>query len=221
MPSNSRRSPMGLRADRMVRSRFTKLPPPQQQTILRAALDEFASYGFHDSSLNRIIAESGISKGSMYYYFDGKEDLYAYLTRTELEKLFATVGNLPPLETSSADEFWSAFEDYYLRLMTTLASNPQAAALFRDWAAASRSPAFVQARDEMEQASLPWIERLLSTGQRLGAVRDDLPPALLIAVVLGMGEAMDAWLLPQQPDAETLPQLIKALAEMVRRAIAP
>jgi len=30
----------------------------------------------HDASLNRVIDAAGISKGSMYYFFDGKEDLY-------------------------------------------------------------------------------------------------------------------------------------------------
>ena len=79
----------------MVRPRFAKLAPEQQQAILRAALEEFAAHGFHDASLNRVIEAAGISKGSMYYYFDGKEDLYAYVTRTELERLFAGLGPLP------------------------------------------------------------------------------------------------------------------------------
>ena len=76
----------------MVRPRFAKLPPAQQQAILRAALDEFAAHGFHDASLNRVIDAAGISKGSMYYYFDGKEDLYAHVARVELERMFACVG---------------------------------------------------------------------------------------------------------------------------------
>ena len=42
----------------------------QQETILRAALAEFAAHGFADASLNRIIEAAGISKGSLYYYFD-------------------------------------------------------------------------------------------------------------------------------------------------------
>ena len=60
----------------MVRPRFAKLPAHQRQAIVQAALDEFATHGFHDASLNRVIEAAGISKGSMYYYFDGKEDLY-------------------------------------------------------------------------------------------------------------------------------------------------
>ena len=70
-------------------------PRAQQQAILRAALDEFAAHGFHDASLNRIIDAAGISKGSMYYYFDGKEDLFAHVARVEFERLFTTIGPSP------------------------------------------------------------------------------------------------------------------------------
>ena len=79
----------------MVRPRFAKLPPTQQQAILGAALEEFAAHGFHDASLNRVIDAAGISKGSMYYYFDGKEDLYIHVARVELERLFARLGPFP------------------------------------------------------------------------------------------------------------------------------
>ncbi len=61
----------------MVRPRFAKLAPEQQQRILQAAIDEFSAHGFHDASLNQVIEAAGISKGSLYYYFDGKDDLIA------------------------------------------------------------------------------------------------------------------------------------------------
>src|SRR5690349_11854569 len=67
----------------MVRPRFVKLPQAQQHTILGAALNEFAAHGFHAASLNRVIDAAGISKGSIYYYFDSKEDLFAHVTRVE------------------------------------------------------------------------------------------------------------------------------------------
>lgn len=203
----------------MVRPRFAKLPPAQQQAILRSALDEFAAHGFHDASLNRVIEAAGISKGSMYYYFDGKADLYAHVARTELGGLFAQVGPLPQLDSGDADTFWSVLEDYYLRLMRALVASPQLAALFRGWTAASKNPAFQAAQGELEQESIPWIEQALASGQRVGAVRDDLPPTLLITVVLGIGEAMDVWLLSQQPDDDTLPVLIGALVGMIRGAV--
>ena len=205
----------------MVRPRFAKLPAAQQQAILRAALDEFAVHGFRDASLNRVIDAAGISKGSMYYYFDGKEDLYTHVARVELERLVAGLGPFPIPTHSDPDAFWSTLEGYYLRLMVALGASPQLAALIRGWLAASSDPALQRAQQELEQAVLPWLEEALAAGQRAGAVRGDLPSALLIAVVVGMGEAMDTWLVSQQPDAGTLPRLVGSLVGMMRGALMP
>lgn len=205
----------------MVRPRFTKLAAHQQRAIVQAALDEFATHGFHDASLNRIIDAAGISKGSMYYYFDDKEDLYAYVAQRGLAGLFEQVGPLPDLGVSDAATFWSVLGDYYLRLMRALIASPQLAALLRGWAAAAKSPASQKAQEQLEQTSLPWIAQVLAIGQRVGAVRDDVPPTLLIAVAMGMGEAMDLWLLSQQVDDDALPALIGSLMTMIRGAVAP
>lgn len=204
----------------MVRPRFAKLPPAQQQAILRTALDEFAAHGFHDASLNRVIEAAGISKGSMYYYFDGKEDLFAHVARVEFERLFAAVGPFTLPTEPGPDAFWSAVERYYLDSATGLAAQPQLAALVRGWLAASDNPALARAQQELEQAIMPWIERVLAAGQAGGAVRTDLPSGLLIAVALGMGRAIDTWLMAQPPD-DAVPPPIGALVGMLRSALGP
>jgi AcrR family transcriptional regulator len=204
----------------MVRPRFAKLPPTQQHAILSAALDEFAAHSFHDASLNRVIDAAGISKGSMYYYFDGKEDLFAHLMRVEFERLLVALGPVHIPAEPGPDAFWSAVESYYLDTMTELAARPQLAALVRGWLAASDNPALQRAQADMEQEILPWINRLLAAGQASGAIRTDLPSGLLIAVALGMGRAMDMWLMTQHPDEDALP-LISALVGMLRRALQP
>jgi AcrR family transcriptional regulator len=189
---------------------------------LRAALDEFSSRGFNAASLNRIIDTAGISKGSMYYYFDGKEDLYAHVARMELGRLLAAAGPFPVPALRDPDAYWSALTDYYLRIMGALAASPRLAALARGWiAAASGSRALQQAQQEMEAALLPWFEQALGAGQRARAVRKDLPTGLLIAVVFGMGQAMDRWLLTQQLDEKALRKLVPVFVGMIRRALSP
>ncbi len=205
----------------MVRPRFAKLAPAQQQRILQAAVDEFAEHGFHDASLNQVIEAAGISKGSLYYYFDGKDDLYVYAVQTELEGLFGRLGPFPLPDEEGPDAFWATLEHYYLRLMSALVDSPRLAALIRGWISASTTPALRQAQQEVEQAMGPWLRRALAAGQHAGAVRTDLPPALLIAVVSGMGQAMDTWLLIEEPDRDELPRLISALIEMIRGAVRP
>jgi AcrR family transcriptional regulator len=205
----------------MARARFFKLPAKQQQAILRAALDEFAARGFNAASLNQIIDAAGISKGSMYYYFDGKEELYAHVARVELGRLFDTAGPFPVPTAREPDAFWSTVEDYYLRIMGAFAASPQLAALARDWVVASASPVLRQAQKEMESALVPWFEQTLVAGQRARAVRKDVPTGLLIAVVFGMGQAMDMWLLNQEADAAALRKLIRTFVGMIRRTLSP
>ena len=205
----------------MVRPRFAKLPAPQQQEIVQAALDEFAAHGFHDASLNRVIEAAGISKGSLYYYFDGKEDLFAYVAQAGLGGLIAEVGPLPDLGAGDADAFWSVLESYYLKLARALLASPQLAALLRGWSAASKNPEFQRATGELEEASVPWIAQAIATGRRVGAVRDDVPDSLLMAAVMGMGEAMDLWLMSQALDDDALPGAIASIVGMLRRAAAP
>lgn len=203
----------------MVRPRFAKLPPAQQQVILSAALEEFATHGFHNASLNRIIKAAGVSKGSLYYYFDSKEDLYAHVARVELERLIAQVEPFDLRSATHPDAFWSALENYYLQLMTALDNAPKLAAQIRGWIAASATPALQQIQQEMEQAVIPWMREAIAAGQQIGAVRTDLPTGLLIAVAAGMGQAMDSWLLNQTPDPAQLPTLISMLIGMIRRAL--
>lgn len=207
----------------MVRSRYARLPQEQQQAIERAALDEFAARGFHDASLNRVIDAAGMSKGSLYYHFDGKEDLYVHVARTELERLFDDLGPFPVPAGVGPDAFWAAVEEYYLRLMTVLAGSPKLAALLRGWISASGNPALQQAQEELSRLILPWTERALAAGRAAGAVRTDLPSGLLIAVVFGMGQAMDTWLLADRPDGtgHDLPELVGALVGMIRGALRP
>jgi len=203
------------------RPRFHKLPPDQQQAILRAALDEFATHGFSGASLNRIIDAAGISKGSMYYYFDGKEELYAHVARGELGRLFESAGPFPVPATRDPDAYWSTLEEYYRRIMVAFAASPKLAALVRGWLAASASPMLQQAQKEMEGALVPWFEQALAVGQRVRAVRKDVPARLLIAVVFGMGQAMDTWLLTQELEAINVRKVVRIFIGMIRRALAP
>ncbi|GAB3806381.1 hypothetical protein GCM10028798_29190 [Humibacter antri] len=203
----------------MSRPRFRRLPPEQQDSLLDAALKEFATHGFAAASLNRIIEVTGTSKGAMYYYFDGKDDLYAEVIRRQVERMLEHGGQLRVQDTAGADAFWDAIEEYYLRLMRLLAETPQTGTLLRDWLSGAASPALRDAESRAEQDMMPWLMQTVSTGQRVGAVRADLPADLLIAVAFGMGQAMDAWLIVQQPEHSDLVDSVHSLIDMMRRAL--
>lgn len=63
----------------MPTSTFNNLSDEKKGRLLDAALQEFSIRTFSQASINQIVRNAGISKGSFYQYFKDKEDLYLYV----------------------------------------------------------------------------------------------------------------------------------------------
>ena len=55
--------------------------------ILEAAVKVFATKGYHDTKVDDIVSESKTSKGSFYFYFPSKQDIFLALVDTFAELL--------------------------------------------------------------------------------------------------------------------------------------
>lgn len=84
----------------MPKEAFFALDPEKQEHILSVASEEFAEHGYQNASTNRIVRTLQISKGSLFYYFQDKADLYLYLieqsTRDYMEVLRSLMSDQPP-----------------------------------------------------------------------------------------------------------------------------
>lgn len=58
----------------------------RREEILEAALKCFSKRGYHDTRMDDIIKESGLSKGAIYWYFKGKRDIFIFLIEQHLEE---------------------------------------------------------------------------------------------------------------------------------------
>lgn len=58
---------------------FFHLPEDKKKRIIKASLKEFARVPFEEISINRIIRDADISRGSFYQYFEDKQDLELFL----------------------------------------------------------------------------------------------------------------------------------------------
>ena len=88
----------------MPKQTFLNLPMEKRDLIINVAIDEFVEFGLENASTNRIVANSGISKGSFYQYFEDKQDVFMYLLSIlEQEKLAFFEGKRP--SNSNMDTF--------------------------------------------------------------------------------------------------------------------
>lgn len=63
----------------MPTNTFFRLPEEKRQRFMDAAWEEFTQTGFNDVSINRIIQNAHIPRGSFYQYFEDKSDLFSHL----------------------------------------------------------------------------------------------------------------------------------------------
>lgn len=70
---------------------FFELNHDKRKKIIDTTISEFSNYGYENSSTNRIVKESGISKGSLFKYFPNKEDLYFYVLDNVTSELVESI----------------------------------------------------------------------------------------------------------------------------------
>ncbi|MDR1271865.1 MAG: TetR/AcrR family transcriptional regulator [Clostridiales Family XIII bacterium] len=92
----------------MPKPNFFSIREHKRKRILDAAYNEFLSYPYVKASVNRIARDADIAVGSLYQYFEDKDDLYIYILEELLEEA------LRKLQDSGCD-----VERYYVELFRT------------------------------------------------------------------------------------------------------
>jgi AcrR family transcriptional regulator len=111
----------------------------RREQILQAALEAFAAKGYDGTSMDDIVSISGLSKGTLYWYFESKEELFVMLITKVIrdfgagfEKLVDALAALPPPErlfkilTASGRVFDETASTEHLGVF----ANPESAGLY-------------------------------------------------------------------------------------------
>jgi AcrR family transcriptional regulator len=72
--------------------------------IRQAALTCFYRRGYHLTTMDDIASESGLSKGTLYWYFPSKKDLFISMFRQVMDQLGQEMASAATQESSAADK---------------------------------------------------------------------------------------------------------------------
>src|SRR5688572_10555759 len=79
----------------MTRPRTTRAPTlaksERRQQILMAARDEFAKRGYHQTTIDDIVATAGVARGTFYLYFEDKRAVFSDLIDRFAAQLAVTI----------------------------------------------------------------------------------------------------------------------------------
>ncbi|MGH8795073.1 MAG: TetR/AcrR family transcriptional regulator [Stackebrandtia sp.] len=205
----------------LVPRHFANLPADRRDAIIAVASAEFVAHGFERASMNRIIVNANVSKGSMYHFFESKADLFALAVGTVIERVETHVGPLPA-GCADVSEFRDAFKGWYRALLAHLAEHRDDDALLEILRAAMATPNPPEPVQRCAMRIAAWYAVLFDELASLGALRSDIPPNILAGAVERATLAIDRWFIDEirlQPGQ--LDQMADIGADIFMRLITP
>ncbi len=151
-----------------------------------AALAEFAKKGYEIGNVGMIAKQANVSKGSMYQYFEDKEEFYLYLAgyaysmiktalRSELQLLETQKADLQVVVKEMRRILWNLLEQYPMELSFLFSTKGE-----HEESVVSSLKRLCEAF--YQQTLQPMLEHALCEGQ----IRDDIPMEYLLLYCQGI-----------------------------------
>jgi len=112
---------------RRPKPRWQRRKDARPEEIISAALEVFADRGFAVTTLEDIARKAGVTKGTIYLYFENKEALFKALIRGTIVPVIAKGEAIAQAFTGSARDLFEKLVREYWRLVgeTSLSSIPR------------------------------------------------------------------------------------------------
>lgn len=152
---------------------FEKIPAEKRERILRVITEEFANNGFNNTSISQIASKSGISVGSVYKYFENKEEIFKMVVEDGLSQLESLLTRL----VSSNDDIAVKAEIIIRELIKFSNEKPELVKLYCALTADGSSELLSSLSQQIEALSAQIYSKVLEEAQKTGDVRSDIDPS--------------------------------------------
>lgn len=149
---------------------FDNISEEKRQRIIQAATGEFAQKGFENANMNTIAKKADVSVGSLYKYFENKQDLFLTIIQYSIKSMEELLTVLAVSE-----------EDILVKVERIIReiqrSSKESATLLKLYNAmtAENNPRFAsQFAYEMEALTASIYRKAIEEGQKNGDIRADI-----------------------------------------------
>ena len=212
-------------SEAMPKQTFFNLDDAKRGRLMAAAREEFASHEYAEAKLDRIAAAAGVPKGSLYQYFEGKEDFYVHTVQTALDEAWefflAWIGRKRPRDC------FALIEASLLNMLALKEQMPQHAALYARVVFSQDAHAFKRLYPKYLEHSEEFYSRVIPWGIESGDIDPDLPEASIRFQINALGrqfqyfvlcDAFPEWIPEKSRDVK---RLARRIVDIHRRSLAP
>ena len=159
-----------------------------------AALELFLAQGYVATSIEQIVAEAGVARGTFYLYFDDKESLFRALVSAALDPVVDALldARMQLDAAASSAETEAAYGLLAYSLATAVTAHPDATLLYyRE----QRSPGAIGGWLRSRQAQLDqFVVELVQSLADRGLIRATTSQVTALAIVGAIDRLVYAWL---------------------------
>lgn len=153
----------------------------RRSQIYQAALACFSRRGYHLTTMDDIVTESGLSKGALYWYFDSKKTLFLGMFQEMMEQMSGAWAAL----VSDPDR---AATDKLLDSMAFLRAELQEMAplfgmMMEGWSLTRHDPDMESLMREVYAGYQATMDRIIKEGQAGGEFAAELPEAISLVIL--------------------------------------
>jgi TetR/AcrR family fatty acid metabolism transcriptional regulator len=163
----------------------------RRRAILESAVRVFAENGFFAARIRDIAAGAGVAEGTIYLYFDGKDDLLLTAFRDKVAEFCASVRDV----LSSSLPFQERLSRFVAHQFESIEADPPLATVLLLESRQS-SKFYGGAVRDVLRSYAQAIDELLASGQHSGELRPDADVPLARRMLIGALEEIELeWLL--------------------------
>jgi TetR/AcrR family fatty acid metabolism transcriptional regulator len=163
----------------------------RRRAILESAVRVFAENGFFAARIRDIAAGAGVAEGTIYLYFDGKDDLLLTAFRDKVAEFCASVRDV----LSSSLPFQERLSRFVAHQFESIEADPSLATVLLLESRQS-SKFYGGAVRDVLRSYAQAIDELLASGQHSGELRPDADVPLARRMLIGALEEIELeWLL--------------------------
>lgn len=156
----------------MPKDTFYNLPEEKRRKIYEAAIEEFSNHPFKQASINRVVEQAGIAKGSFYQYFQDKKDLYKYLMEDIFQKKMAYL--TPAMNNPSELDCFTLIRELFRSGVCFAKENPKLARMGQHLLIDSEKDTYHEIMEEKKGEGIQIYRRILERGVEKGDVMENV-----------------------------------------------
>jgi TetR/AcrR family transcriptional regulator len=154
----------------MPKDTFKQLAKEKKERVLRAAAGLFAERGYAGADMALVASRAGVAKGSLYNYFQSKEDLYLFVCSEGIARSRRAVYN----EIEPHWDIYCQVEHIFRRGAEFVLAHPEYIRLYLNVSSAGMEHFADQLTLEVEKHTADYLKSLIREAVQKGTIRSNV-----------------------------------------------